>query len=682
MHLVVRRPQGLAVLAVLLLLSGAVFAQGPADSAQGPNDSQPENPLKKLSLEQLGNVEVTTVSKEPEQVWNTPAAITVLTNEDIRRSGATSILEALRLVPGVDMARNDSIGYSVGIRGFETVFSKGLLVMIDGRSLYNTLFGGVYQDLPDYPLDDIDRIEVIRGPGATVWGSNAVNGVINIISKKASDTQGGLVLTGGGTLDQFRNTLRYGGKHGNMAYRVYEESFSLGPEFHVGPVPVNNYDDWWTVRGGFRTDWTLSSRDTLTFQGDIFSSREGEQTSIAVFNPPSEINPVFRDTVSGGNLLLHWNHILSNTSDFRVQTYYDRVDRDRPQFDEHRDNFDIDFVFHKAVNSWNDVLLGAGVRVNPDKISTHNPGSVDFFPANRTDALYSGFVQDEVKLIPDKLSLTLGIKLEHNDFSGFEFQPTGRLLYRPRPHQSYWVAVTRAVQTPSRLDEDINIAAFAAATPPTFIRLIGQKSYDSEPAVDYEAGYRQLITSHVYFDVAAFHNSFHGLESVGNPALAIEATPPLPHAALDLFFLNGVAGNTDGAEFSPNWQVRSWMQLSGSYSYLTMNFVSTAGTIGTAVAHNLTHSGPRNRVVFTPRIELPGKFEIDPTYRYEGSIAPDANNPIPAYQTLDLRLGRRLGSRLDVSIVGQNLLQPHHLEGNNLIGIRRGVYAKLTWKRE
>ena len=181
-----------------------------------------------------------------------------------------------------------------------------------------------------------------------------------------------------------------------------------------------------------------------------------------------------------------------------LQTYYDRVDRDRPQFGEKRDNFDIDFIFHKAIDSWNDVLLGAGVRVNPDKISTHNPGSVDFFPANRTDALYSGFIQDEVKFIPDKLSLTLGVKLEHNDFSGFEFQPTGRLLYRPRPHQSYWVAVTRAVQTPSRLDEDINIASFAAATPPTFIRLIGQKSYDAEPAVDYEAGYRQLITDPIF----------------------------------------------------------------------------------------------------------------------------------------------------------------------------------------
>jgi iron complex outermembrane receptor protein len=681
MQLVAGRLPHPALIAVILLgLMGRAFTQGPSDQTQ-------ENPLKKLTLEQLGNVEVTTISKEPEQVWNTPAAVFVLTAEDIRRSGATTILDTLRLVPGVDMSRNDAIGYSVGIRGFETVFSKGLLVMIDGRSLYNTLFGGVYQDLPDYPLEDIERIEVIRGPGATVWGANAVNGVINIITKRASDTQGPLVSVGSGSVDQFRNTVRYGGKQGKMSYRLYEESFSVGPEFHfASPAAtgstVNNFDDWWTIRGGFRTDWALSTRDALTFQGDIFSSREGEQTSIAVFNPPSESNPIFRDRVSGGNLLLHWTHTISKTSDFKLQTYYDRADRDRPQFGEKRDTFDIDLIYHNALGSWNDLLLGTGFRLNPDKISTHNPGSVDFFPAKRTDRLYTGFLQDEVTLLPDKLSLTLGVKLEHNDFSGFEYQPTARLLYRPRPHQSYWAAVTRALQTPSRLDEDINIAAFAAANPPTFIRLIGQKSYDSETALDYEAGYRQLFTSHLYFDVAAFHNSFHGLESVGNPALAFESTPPPPHVALDLFFLNGVAGTTDGAEFSPNWQVRSWMQLSGSYSYLTMNFNSTAGPIGASVAHNFTHAGPHHRVVFTPRIDLPGSFEFDPTYRYEGAIAPDANNPVAAYQTLDVRLGKRLGSSLDLSIIGQNLLQPHHIEGSSLLGIRRGLYAKLTWKRE
>jgi iron complex outermembrane receptor protein len=506
--------------------------------------------------------------------------------------------------------------------------------------------------------------------------------VINIITKSSKDTQGGLVSVGGGSVDQFRNTVRYGGKHGKMTYRVYEESFSIGPEFHSQPGTVNNYDDWWTARGGFRTDWEAGSRDTLTFQGDIFSSREGEQTSIAVFNPPSEIFPIFRDRVSGGNLLLHWKHTLSTTSDIALQTYVDRVDRDRPQFGEKRDNFDIDVVYHRATSVWNDLLLGGGFRINPDTISTHDPGSVDFLPAIRRDKLYTGFIQDEIKFVPDKLSLTVGIKLEHNAFSGFEFQPTGRLLYRPRPHQSYWVAVTRAVQTPSRLDEDVNIAAFAAANPPTFIRLIGRKAYDSEPAVDYEAGYRQLITSHFYFDVAAFHNSFHGLESIGDPALAIETSPAPTHAALDFFFLNGVAGNTDGAEFSPNWQVRSWMQLSGSYSYLTMNFVSTAGPFGASVAHNFTHAGPHHRVVFTPRIDLPGKFEIDPTYRYEGAIAPDSNNPVRAYQTFDFRVGRSLGNRLDFSVIGQNLLQPHHVEGSSQLGIRRGVYAKLTWKRD
>jgi iron complex outermembrane receptor protein len=654
----------------------------PQTAVSQSQDNPKGNPLKQLTLEQLGNVEVTSVKKEPEQVWETPAAISVLTNEDIRRSGVTNILDALRLIPGVDMSRNDSIGYSVGIRGFETVFSKGLLVMIDGRSLYNTLFGGVYQDLPDYPLEDIDRIEVIRGPGATVWGANAVNGVINIITKSTKDTLGILVSAGGGSIDQFRNTVRYGGTRGSMTYRLYEESFSIGPEYHFSKLPQDNFDDWWTTRGGFRTDWTIGQNDAVTFQGDIFSSREGEQTSIAVFNPPSEIAPIFRDRVSGGNLLLKWQHKLSDQSDFKVQTYFDRADRDRPQFGEKRDTYDIDFVYHRAQKGLGDLLAGVGVRVNPDEISTHNPGSVDFFPANRTDVLYSGFIQDEVKLTP-KLSLTAGVKLEHNDYSGFEFQPTGRILYRPREHQAFWAAVTRAVQTPDRLDEDINIAAFVSPNPAVFIRLIGQKAYDAEPAVDYEGGFRQLFGSTVYFDLAVFHNSFHGLENVGNPTIGIETQPPPAHEVLALFFLNGAAGTTDGVELSPNWKIRSWLQLAGSYSYLTMDFRSTAGTFGESVAENLVHAGPHHRIVVTPRIDLPKGLEVDPTYRYEGAIAPDSNNPVAAYHTLDLRVGHHLTSRLELSIVGQNLLQPHHIEGSSAppIGIRRGVFAKITWKQ-
>lgn len=667
--------------AVAMLLGLLLVCAPRAAGGQGPNPGD-DNPLKKLSLEQLGNVEVTTASKEPEQVWNTPAAIFVLTSEDIRRSGVTTIPDALRLVPGVEVSRNDAIGYSVGIRGFETVFSKGLLVMIDGRSLYTTLFGGVYSDLPDYPLEDIDRIEVVRGPGGTIWGANAVNGVINIITKNSKDTQGWLVSAGSGTVDQWRNTVRYGGAHGKMTYRLYEESFSIGPEFHFVPGTVTNFDDWWTVRGGFRTDWTPNSRDKITFQGDMFASREGEQTAIAGINPPAELNPIFRDRVSGGNLLLRWSHTFSETSDFQLQTYYNKVDRDRPQFGETLDTYDVDLIYHIAPGLRQDFILGTGFRIIPDHIGSHHPGSVDFFPADRTDKLYSGFLQDTVQLVPDKLSLTAGVKLEHNSYSGFEFQPTGRLLYRPRKEQTFWAAVTRAVQTPSRLDQDINIAAFAGGS--TFLRLIGQKSYDAEPGVNYEGGYRQLFGNALYFDLAVFHNSYHGLENVGSPALVLAATPPPPHVDFDLFFLNGAAGTTDGVEVAPNWKVSSRMQLAGSYSYLTMDFRSTVGAIGQSVVRNLNHEGPHHRVVVMPRIDLPGNLEFDPTYRYEAAIAADFSHPVQAYHTLDMRLGWHPQKQFEISVVGQNLLQPHHVEtssSNPLVGIRRGVFAKLTWRQ-
>jgi len=664
-----------------LLLGLFLAFSSSAAAFQGPNPGD-DNPLKKLSLEQLGNVEVTSVSKEPEQVWNTPAAIYVLTAEDIRRSGVTTIPDALRLVPGVEVSRNDSIGYSIGIRGFETVFSKGLLVMIDGRSLYTTLFGGVYWDLPDYPLEDIDRIEVIRGPGGTVWGANAVNGVINIITKSSKDTQGWLASAGSGTVDQWRNTLRYGGAHGKMTYRLYEESFSVGPEFHFLPGTVNNFDDWWTVRGGFRTDWTPNTRDKVTFQGDLFASREGEQTAIASFNPQAELNPIFRDRISGGNLLLHWTHTLSANSDLKLQTYYDNVDRDRPQFGEKLDTYDVDLVYHIAPGFRQDFIFGTGFRIVPDHTNSHHPGAVDFFPANRTDKLYSGFLQDTVQLVPDKLSVTLGLKLERNDYSGFEFQPTGRLLYRPRKEQSFWAAVTRAVQTPSRLDEDLNIAAFAGNA--TFLRLIGQKSYDAEPGVNYEGGYRQLFSNSLYFDLAVFHNSYHGLENAGNPTIILATDPAPPHVDFDLSFLNGAAGTSDGVEVAPNWKVNSWMQLAGSYSYLTLDFRSTVGAIGESVVQNLNHEGPHHRVVVMPRIDLPGNLELDPTYRYEGAIASDFSNPTAGYHTLDMRLGWRVRKQFDISIIGQNLLQPHHLETSSSdppVGIRRGVFIRLGWRQ-
>ncbi|HEX5435431.1 MAG TPA: TonB-dependent receptor, partial [Candidatus Angelobacter sp.] len=297
------------------------------------------------------------------------------------------------------------------------------------------------------------------------------------------------------------------------------------------------------------------------------------------------------------------------------------------------------------------------------------------------DVLYSGFVQDEIKLIPDRLSLTTGIKLEHNDYSGFEFQPNVRILYRRSRHQSFWAAVTRALRTPSRLDSDVNVASLIAV--PVFLRIIGQPNFKSETLIDFEGGYRQLFGNNVYVDVAVFHNKYGDLQNVTGPIVVAENSPGLPHIAFDFPFVNGAEGTSDGVEVSPSWDVTPWLQLKGAYSYLTLDIHSTVGAVGDSVATNFTHSGPHHTLFVVPRVKLPKGFELDPTYHYQSAMAFDQNFPVPAYHTMDVRLGWKMTKTLEFSLVGQNLLQPHHVESsaNPQVGIRRGIFAEMVWTR-
>jgi len=293
--------------------------------AEIPQDGQENSKqLKKLSLEQLGNIEVTTVSKEPVSVARTPAAVYVLTQEDIRQSGAASIPEVLRLVPGVEVARIDSDKWSIGVRGFGSRLSRSVLVLIDGRSVYTQLFAGVYWEVQDTLLQDIDRIEVIRGPGGTIWGANAVNAVINIITKDSSGTHGTFATVGGGTVDQGTGGFRYGGNRRNLDFRVYGKGFSRGPEFHPDR---DRFDSWQMGQGGFRADWHAPSRDTVTLQGDIYDADDGEKITVSQYSPPSSANVVGAAEVSGGNLLARWKRRVSGGSDFQLQAYYDRTNR-------------------------------------------------------------------------------------------------------------------------------------------------------------------------------------------------------------------------------------------------------------------------------------------------------------------------------------------------------------------
>src|SRR5882762_5134878 len=386
-----------STLASLLSVAGPLLASS-AHSAE--IDQNPPASLKQLSLEQLGNIEVTTASKKPEQVWRTPAAISVITQEDIRRSGVTSIPEVLRLAPGLEVARTDSDHWAVGVRGFGGQFSKSLLVLIDGRSVYSPLFAGVYWQVQDTPLEDIERIEVIRGPGGTIWGANAVNGVINIITKNTKDTHGMLVSMGGGNVDQGIAEFRWGGTNGRcFDYRVYGKGFIRGPESHPDG---SSFDHWKTGQLGFRTDWELNTHDTLTLQGDLYQGLDGERVAISLFTPPSR--EVFNGPhdVGGGNILERWRRQFSKDSDIQIQGYFDRTTRHSPQLDEIRNTFDIDLLYHVTLKGDQNVLMGIGGRWSADEI-VQKFATLDFQPHNETDSIYSGFLQDQITVVPDKL---------------------------------------------------------------------------------------------------------------------------------------------------------------------------------------------------------------------------------------------------------------------------------------
>jgi iron complex outermembrane recepter protein len=650
--------------------------------AQGPNaDQTTTGSLKKLSLEELGNVEVTTASKEPEQVWQTPAAVYVITQEDIRRSGATSIPEVLRLAPGVEVSRTDSDHWAVGVRGFGGQFSKSLLVLIDGRSVYTPLFAGVYWQVQDTLLEDIERIEVIRGPGGTIWGANAVNGVINIITKNAKDTHGALASATSGNIDQGIGAARYGGDNGKgLNYRVYGKGFIRGHEFHPDG---SNFDYWRTGQLGFRIDWDTTTHDSFTLQGDMYKGSDGERVAISFYSPPSVQVLDGPHDVAGGNLLGQWRHKLDGDSDIQLKAYYDRTSRFSPQLDEIRNTFDMDLLYHFKIVGNQDILTGIGARWSPDKIIQHFE-TLDFEPHEETDSIYSWFLQDRIPLLTNRLSLTLGSKFEHNNYSGFEWQPDARLLWTPTEHQSVWAAVSRAVRTPSRLDQDLQLTDFLAAGPPVpiFLRVVGSKKFVSEKLIGSEIGYRTLLAKNLYVDIAAFHNDYDDLYGYGPGLGFVETSPPPAHLVLQLPLANALKGTTYGLEIAPDWKPFAWWDLKGSYSYLHLNVRDKAGFTDNLNTVSDNGSSPHHQFVLQSLFNLPKKFELDATVRYVSALPAQT---VEAYTTADLRFGWRPTSDWEFSFVGQNLMQSQHPEFgadvNGLVGIRRAGYVKITWKR-
>ena len=604
---------------------------------------------KKLSLQELMDIEVTSVSRRPEKLSDTASAIQVITGDDIRRSGATSIPEALRLAPNLSVAQIDSRQCAISARGFNSTASNKLLVIIDGRTVYTPLFAGVFWDVQDTLLEDIDRIEVISGPGATLWGSNAVNGVINITTKEAKDTQGLLLLGGGGTEERGFAGMRYGGALSpTLHYRIYTKYFDRDSTLLTSGG--DGSDSWNMGQTGFRLDWNPTSENLLTLQGDLYSGSIDRLGSDDI-------------EVSGGNLLGRWTHRFTPDSNLQLQWYYDRTHRDIPNtFGENLATYDFDLQHQFLIGERNNFVWGLGYRLVDDHVT--NTPTLAVLPAEITREWFSGFLQDEIALIPDRLALTLGTKVEHNDYTGWEVQPSTRLAWKPTATQTVWTAVSRAVRTPSRIDREF----FVPGNPP-FTLLQGGPDFDSEKLVAYELGYRVQATPRLSLSAAAFYNDYSDLRSVE------QVNPP---ALTPVVIGNKLEGESHGVELTADYHVTSAWRLQAGYTRLFIHLKPTDDSTDTSNGSNESHDA-NNQLFLRSSVDLPWNLEFDASFRHVGAIS---NQDLPAYDELDLRLGWHPTSQLEISLVGQNLLHNHHAEFGN-VGLRheieRGVYAKVTW---
>lgn len=610
--------------------------------------------IKRLTLEELMQIDVYSASRRLEPVKGVASAVYVLTDDDIRRSRALTVPEALRLVPGVQVARVDASRWAVSIRGFNERITHNLQVMIDGRSVYDPLFAGVFWEAQDIMLEDVERIEVIRGPGGTLWGPNAVNGVINIITKPARDTQGALITAGAGTEERVFGAARYGWQTGaGQQARLYVKGFDREAGFTPAPPPRDRAD---MVRAGFRWDATPSARDEITVSGDVY---DGDAAQVL---PPAAAPQAQNIELKGGHLLTRWQRRYSATESLRLQFSYDNTHQgaERVGIDSvRRHTYDVELQHNFQPLVGHQVTWGLGHRRTRDQIRTVPAGVVA--PASRRDVSTYLYLQDTVALSPERLHLTFGTKIENTDYSDVEWHPNVRLAWTPVPEQAWWAAVSRAVRVPSRLEQD----------------LLGGTGFGDrfapEDVVAYEIGHRRLVTPGFWYDIAGFYNVYDHQRN-------FEPIPAFPFVQLRNF----LQGHTYGAELATRWQATPQLRFDTAYTYLRMNMeLDPASAANDALVLGTEGASPRHQLVLRGAYNFAARWELDAAVRFVDKLrALD----IPAYTELDLGIGWHPAADLELSLVGQNLLDSRHpeqiFEGNNGIAteVERSVYAKLTWK--
>jgi iron complex outermembrane receptor protein len=651
---------------------------------------QPQSDLANASLQDLMNIRVTSVSKTEQKLSQTASAIFVITQDDIARSGARNIPDLLRMVPGVDVAQINASKWAISVRGFNKLFSNSVLVLVDGRSVYTESFGGVFWDQLDMPLEDIERIEVIRGPGGSVWGANAVNGVINIITKKASETKGARITGGGGTIGQAFGTIQYGGDlKQSTQYRAFMKYSNYGNLPNA--VGQNGGDGWHSLLGGLRSDTAVTAHDSLMVQGNLFNVRESLPTAQlpSIFSPalvPVDIS----FNISGGFIQGMWKHSYSELSNSSLEISYDHYQRN-DGLDDGRGTLDINFQDEYAGWTRQKFIWTAEFR----RTNSYAPGNftLSFVPPGLTTHLFSIAAQDEIAIVPDRLFLTGGIRAEHDHYTGWNVMPSVRAAWIPGRNQTVWAAISDSVRSPSQVDAGFraNLGSFTPPGGPLFLTsFIGNPKIDDERLIAYEFGYRTAVSDRVSFDLASYYNDYDHLIDyyIGTPYF--ESTPPPPHMVLPLTNDNAMRGETHGIEAWTSWKATDWWTLSPGYAFeaIHMHGITNAGPLSVNLAE---HSSPTHSAQLRSHVSLPHGLSWDVSayfanslvgYEFiDGSAIPQK---IPSYTRLDSQLSWRFLEGCRLSIVGQNLAQDHHVEfidwtqsaGTNLV--KRSAYLEFA----
>jgi iron complex outermembrane receptor protein len=640
--------------------------------------------LTNLQIEDLMNVDVTSASRREQKLSRVPAAIFVITQEDIHRSGATNIPDLLRMVPGLEVAQVTPSIWAISARGFNSQYSNKLLVLIDGRVVYTPLFSGVYWDAQDVPLDSIERIEVIRGPGATVWGTNAVNGVIDIMTKTARQTAGGIATAEGGTLEHGSGMVRYGGRIGPRgAYRAFADGLETGP--FLTPNHQNAHDDWHRFHGGFRVDEDVSAKDSLTMEGDAVTGNAGEMvTTIVSLLPPVNANLDVRNRFSGWSLLGRWKRELSPGSETTLQAYFDRNNRSDTTYGYGLNTFDVDFQHHGVWHQRQDFVWGLGYRVYSDHAAQDFRFSAN--PPALTYQIFSSFVQDEISVRPDHLYVSVGTKLEHNYFNGFNLQPTARVTWTPKDQTMFWAAVSGAQRTPSRGETAVrdNEAVYPGPDNlPILISALGNPAQKNERLIATEAGFRKAFTERLSFDSALFFNHYEDLLSGEPGATCLEADPPPAHLLMPIVIANLLHGETHGIEAFANVKLADRWTVSPGYTFLAMHLHRDATGMDVGTGPETEGGIPNQQAQLRSNVNLPWHWEWTTSAYFVGRLAAPK---IASYTRLDINLEWNPSDKMSLGVVGQNLLQDLHQEYASSVLtvipslVRRSAYARLTWR--